>query len=437
MTQDHYIYTAQLLQSNFANANYRWHQFKTGSRPRIFTENFDTKNAIMHWLCENQIEFNSYAEKGCRRRALLLRGLIHGNDATNIALIADEIQNAGLGDDIVVSRFITGHMKRNPEINVAPIYQVVVGHDTPIDSFAEIKNIGHYGVRFELMKPSAVIQCHRCQRFAHTATLCGHRFRCVKCTTDHNPGECPRTTDERVPLGCINCATAGLPQDHSANDLRNCGFYAKIEAAKTKTKHTDENIGLNGAGKSAQAQTQIHVRNAQRKRGVRMPTESGSLTNQRHNSTIIEGVRANRPTPRNRTNERNRREQNGHTAGINERQKQKQNQSGKGVADNGNQHANDTIGRSRSEANAKTNSNSNTTGKTGDSKGKNENANVKAGGSTSSNQQMPKRKQNGLGESGQELSFQTNRGGEMVRATEVDGLIAALMHVLENFRSCR
>lgn len=68
-------------------------------------------------------------------------------------------------------------------------------------------------------------QCYNCQRWGHSSKNCGFPYRCVKCTNDHGPGKCSRTTREGEPA-CVNCLGK-----HSANN-RECPDYIKFVAFK-------------------------------------------------------------------------------------------------------------------------------------------------------------------------------------------------------------
>lgn len=104
------------------------------------------------------------------------------------------------------------------------------------------------------MKPSRVIQCHRCQRFSHTAAMCSHKYRCVQCVHSHS-----RLTNKNLPIGCVNCADAELPHaGHTANDYHRCAFYAKINnqlAAGKDNKKADARNTVTRNASSARFQT--------------------------------------------------------------------------------------------------------------------------------------------------------------------------------------
>lgn len=95
----------------------------------------------------------------------------------------------------------------------------------------QFKIIDHSVVKWENFnnKKKKITQCHKCQRFGHTARNCGHKYRCVKCIEDHLPGNCKRTTKEGSP-SCVNCK-----KDHAANNSK-CevlmAYKVKLDALK-------------------------------------------------------------------------------------------------------------------------------------------------------------------------------------------------------------
>lgn len=232
--------------------------------------------------------FNSYAEKGCNRNALLLRGFRYGDDSTNIDPISGKLMEAGIAGIESITRFRSGHMKRNPDSTFAPIHKIVPAHGTALESFANIKQICNFSIRIEKMKPSTIIQCHRCQRFAHTASLCAHQFRCVKRVEQHSPGQCPRNKNPTTPPACINCRTAGLQfEGHTANDVRKCAYYNSLKTSGSNTP----------PGSDSDKRNKNSSGNA-----LASSSTCSSSTNQSPNgatsSSIIEPVRANPATNR-------------------------------------------------------------------------------------------------------------------------------------------
>lgn len=106
----------------------------------------------------------------------------------------------------------------------------------------KIRTNNSFGVRIEKLKNSKVIQCKRCQRFSHTATQCRFQYRCVQCITQHQPGQCPRVQNSRLPLGCINCASNKLNhRGHTANDVKKCEYFKTLNLNRGKSNGTAEN----------------------------------------------------------------------------------------------------------------------------------------------------------------------------------------------------
>lgn len=108
--------------TQFAGHDYRWQQLKAHSLPRIYAKDATTKNEMTEWLIRNGVEFNSYTEKDNRHRAYIVRGLTHGEDATNYTLIADALRPVGLDNGVRIERHVTGYMKRNPIHTHTPHY---------------------------------------------------------------------------------------------------------------------------------------------------------------------------------------------------------------------------------------------------------------------------------------------------------------------------
>lgn len=79
----------------------------------------------------------------------------------------------------------------------------------------QVKSIDNLIVKWERFDRirKRITQCHNCQQFGHAASNCGKKYRCVKCTGDHQPKDCPRKSreDQGTPK-CVNCGG-----EHAAN----------------------------------------------------------------------------------------------------------------------------------------------------------------------------------------------------------------------------
>jgi hypothetical protein len=86
-------------------------------------------------------------------------------------------------------------------------------------------------VRWEKIDPKRKrpTQCLKCQSWGHSARNCGRDYRCVKCTSIHEPGKCSRTTREGT-AKCVNC-----DGDHPANS-RECPVFITYAAKTSKRR---------------------------------------------------------------------------------------------------------------------------------------------------------------------------------------------------------
>lgn len=204
------------------------HQLGEKKMPRIFCENEAAKDVVIAHLRAAKIQFNSYNNNESRKKAFIVRGLICDDSDDAIEQIHDAIIEMGVSSEVEISRFETAHQRFHPSSDRVPLYRVVVAASTDDKMLLEIRTIGYCRVRVERMKKSAVIQCHRCQRFHHTTGQCNFDYRCVQCAQSHQYGSCPRLTNDNLPIVCVNCVEAKMANaNHTANDLRNCGFYQK------------------------------------------------------------------------------------------------------------------------------------------------------------------------------------------------------------------
>lgn len=108
------------LHSKFNGLGYKWVQLRTGALPRIFPDSMEIKQKITDALDSFRVESNTYSEKNCKRKAFIVRGLVHGYDDINIKSISDALFAVSITGESIITRFLTGHMKRNPNAEIIP-----------------------------------------------------------------------------------------------------------------------------------------------------------------------------------------------------------------------------------------------------------------------------------------------------------------------------
>lgn len=190
----------------------------------VITTNKDDKTKLINLLKEEKIEFNSFTEPSDRHNNFVL--LNHFHMKPEELLIRLKEANVPATN----ARFL----KEDKE---NPLFVIQFEKNTTL----KILNSNHsiinkLRIQWENLhnrnkKPS---QCKRCQRFGHSAVNCGRPYRCVKCTDNHEPGQCKRLKENQDSNpGCVNCNTLG----HTSNSPTCPHFvqYKNSIAAKKKT----------------------------------------------------------------------------------------------------------------------------------------------------------------------------------------------------------
>lgn len=258
-----------MISSNVGETNFKILKLNSDSPAKIYPSNADIKKRLVDVLTANQIEFNTFAEKGEKRQSFIIRGLNYGDDTSNIASINEVLRNIGITDDIDIERFVTSQMKRDNQTK-SKLYRFTLSSAANISNLAKIDSIRGFRVFIEKMRKSTVIQCRRCQRFQHTAGSCAFAYRCVQCLTNHLPGNCPRHANPNLPVACCNCSAAGIKNiNHTANNFGECSFfqqkhsilfnkYKKAAAARIeKFKSRDNNMPSNTSNSSRPVSSSI------------------------------------------------------------------------------------------------------------------------------------------------------------------------------------
>lgn len=163
---------------------------------------------------------------------IIIKGLDHVDDPSTIEI---ELERNGIVP-YKTEKFTTGYMRKNKV--KSNLWHLILQPNTDTKSLFAIRIIDQAIVKFEFLRKPKVIQCKRCQRFNHSASNCNLPYRCVKCTNEHEPGQCKfdNETNKFKPT-CVNCQG-----NHTANDGKNCPIFQKVIANRNKgTKNTKEN----------------------------------------------------------------------------------------------------------------------------------------------------------------------------------------------------
>jgi hypothetical protein len=195
-----------------------------GKQIKVLAHSKDDKKKIQEKMTQSQQAHFTFTEPEDRH----LQFILYGHHANN----AEELK-----EELVESKIPASKVTKVNRSNENPIFLVSFEKKSQI-SLRTLQNVhgklNNLIVRWAKFQPSQrrPTQCHRCQRFGHSANNCALPFRCVKCLETHEPGQCARTTREGLP-SCVNCGAEG----HASNSTT-CPAYQKhvekITAKKNK-----------------------------------------------------------------------------------------------------------------------------------------------------------------------------------------------------------
>lgn len=206
--------------------------FRTaGKNLNIITYNIETFKAVREYVKECHYEHYSYTLREDRQLSMVVRG-IHSS------VKIDEISASLVSEGLVPIRVIPMTKRANindPTRIPADLFQINFKSDTSLDDIRSISYVCRFRVTWEFKRKSAVTQCRRCQRFGHAASNCEMKYRCVKCDSQHQPGQCQKPKEDDP--CCINCSEKH-PANFSKCKVRS-DYVSKLKARSIKTNPTE------------------------------------------------------------------------------------------------------------------------------------------------------------------------------------------------------
>lgn len=191
----------------------------------IYTSTHDDFKLVQEKLKNKLYEFHTFSPKEDRVKRLVIKGISCEYTPTEVE---DELKKLGL-DTLKVSNMFKA--KNTPSNMFLVNFPKSVQLNSVMKS-SKFQYICYQKVQWCKYSPTInnSVQCYRCQRFGHSSSNCNYQQRCIKCTTIHEYGKCPKT-DEDKPK-CTNCQG-----EHPAN-YRQCpnfvNYVSKIELNKSK-----------------------------------------------------------------------------------------------------------------------------------------------------------------------------------------------------------
>lgn len=173
-------------------------------------------------LKENENNFFNFTLKEEKPFNVILKKLDISYDENDIS---HAIRELNLNINIIkITKYQT--TKSKAENRDLGVWLIQLHPSSDIEKFMSLKYILHQRIQLEKLIVKQTSQCRRCQRFGHVASNCNMAYRCVKCTDQHNPGECPLSTitegESKTPK-CVNCGETGHPASY-----RRCPKYLDL-----------------------------------------------------------------------------------------------------------------------------------------------------------------------------------------------------------------
>ena len=186
-------------------------------------------------LTATNTAYYTYTPKSQKPHTYLLKGL--GNSFTEAEILEDlkalKIEEVNFTK---VSRFTT---RKSRENNILlPIYIIQVSPDSNIGTLLKINRLNYLKIAWEKIKKNDITQCYKCQRIGHTAQNCNLKYRYVKCTEPHGPGECKIKKEVAVckeKIYCVNCKNFGHPASY-----KGCPKLAELRKKLNEKNHQSE-----------------------------------------------------------------------------------------------------------------------------------------------------------------------------------------------------
>lgn len=163
-----------------------------------------------------KIQFKSFLLDEEKPVRVVLRGLPSN---TSIDCIQIAINQEGF-NNVTITQMYRDSISNKKYM---PLYLLTIPKLQDCDIDKKIFNLTEiYGTQVSIKKyrvKKGPVQCHNCQGFFHSQTVCNLPTRCIKCAAEHKTKDCKKSFEE--PCTCANCGGS-----HPAN-FRSCPRFPK------------------------------------------------------------------------------------------------------------------------------------------------------------------------------------------------------------------
>lgn len=200
----------------------------------ILTHSINDFDKIKTYIIENDKHHYSYTPKERKNINLIIRGINHTYTSDEVL---HEIKELNLDNLNVIKCTEFKTRKSLDNDRKLDLFLLTLSHGSDTKELVKVRYLLNQRVYFETINRSRdCTQCHRCQRFGHTANNCTMIPRCVKCRENHLTKDCTNiktikqtkvdpktgvTTSETITIPtCVNCGLEGHPANFRLCEAR-------------------------------------------------------------------------------------------------------------------------------------------------------------------------------------------------------------------------
>lgn len=199
----------------------------------IKTPTKDDNGAVKKYLQEQKIQHHSFTSKEDRKCIILLKKIHFTHQPEDIIN-----QLNSLGFKATNASPFRSRRDKSANFNA---FVLEFERGTDLIAVSRIRNLLGEAVKWEKLQPNIITQCRNCQAFGHVSVNCQMKHRCVKCSEQHERGQCKRTDPNIGKPYCVLCKSEGHPANYEG-----CPYRKKIVAAK-KEKEAERVAAKNTA----------------------------------------------------------------------------------------------------------------------------------------------------------------------------------------------
>lgn len=205
----------------------------------VYVNDMDSYSTIKKLLLDADIKYYSYTPKQDKMKNIVLKGL-------NADYTAEEIQNELVAlnlegvtiikVEMMKKRAKHQNLQENGTLSSNKNYIVQFKSDSKFPTLSKIRTLLQQVIYWEPLRKPKIFQCFRCQRVGHASVNCVLQPRCVKCSNNHEKGQCKLKEKINKDVKCANCGEA-----HPAS-YRGCSYLIYAEKKSREYKEINSRI---------------------------------------------------------------------------------------------------------------------------------------------------------------------------------------------------